>query len=146
MITWISKMLRLMCESSAVWMLVEESICRIPEEGRRAQEVVITLCAASLCWPGSRGLVSTIGAFRFTLLYGRSKNHFLHSFYHLVSLHRKILKRTGVFFRKCYLVILKPVGVSVSPRWAESFCSKMVLCFFFPAYSEGPLYSLDRCS
>lgn len=91
-------MLRLMCESSAVWVLVEESICGIPEEGTRTQEVLITPCAAPLCWPGSQGLVSTIRAFRFTLRYGRGKNHFLHSFYHLVSLHRKILKRTGVFF------------------------------------------------
>lgn len=111
--------------------LVEESICGIPEEGRRAQELVITLCVASLCWPGSQGLVSTIGAFRFTLLYGRGKNHFLYSFYYLVSLHRKIFKRTGVFFFKCYLVILKPVGVSVSPRWAESFCSKWSFASFF---------------
>lgn len=89
-------MLRLMCESSAVWVLVEERICGIPEEGTRTQEVGITpvlpLCA------GLAHLVSTTGAFRFTLLYGRGKNHFLHSFYHLVSLHRKILKRTGVFF------------------------------------------------
>lgn len=103
-----------MCESSAVWVLVEESICRIPEEGTRTQELVVTLCVASLCWPGSQGLASTIRAFRFTLLYGRGKNHFLNSFYHLVSLHRKILKRTGVFF--LMLVILKPVGVSVNPR------------------------------
>lgn len=54
-------MLRLMCGSCAVWVLVEESICRIPEEGTRTQDGVITLCAAFLCWPGSQGLVSTSG-------------------------------------------------------------------------------------
>ena len=54
-----------------------------------------------------------------------------------VFLCRKILRRTGVFY--CFLVTFKAASVPVSPRWAESLHSKMVLCFFFWTYSECPL-------
>lgn len=108
-------MLRLMCESSAVWVLVEERICRIPEEGTRTQDGLITLCAAFQCWPGSQGLVSTIRAFRFTLLYGRARTISFTAFITWFLCIEKYLKELESFL-KCYLVILKPVGVSVSPR------------------------------
>lgn len=90
-------MLRLMCESSAVWVLVEESVCRIPGEGTRTQDGVITLCVAFLCWPAQHHQ-----GFQVHSPSWKGKNHFLHSFYHLVSLHRKILQRTGVFFKMLF--------------------------------------------
>lgn len=84
--------------SPAVWVLVEETICTTLKEGTKTLKLVITLCIASVCKLGKQDLISTIRSFRFALLYGKGKNHFLHNFYHFVSMHRRIVKTTGGFF------------------------------------------------
>lgn len=84
--------------SPAVWVLVEESICTLFKEGTKTLKLVITLCIASVCKLGKQDLISTIRSFRFALLYAKGKNHFLHNFYHFVSMRRKIVKRTGGVF------------------------------------------------
>lgn len=84
--------------SPAVWVLVEGSVCTILKEGTKTLKLAITLCVASVCKLGKQDLISTVRSFRFALLHGRGKNHFLHNLYHFVFLRSKILKRTGVFF------------------------------------------------
>lgn len=87
-------MLRLMCESSAVWVLVEESICRIPEEGTRTQEVVLTLRAglAHRVWSAPLGLSASL-----SFVEGARTISFT-AFITWFLCIEKILKRTGVFF------------------------------------------------
>lgn len=116
--------------------------CTTCSEGTKTQAGA---CPASVGRLGRQDLISTVRSFSFALLYGSSKNHFLHIFYHFVLLCTRILKRTGVVFNYC-LVIFKAVNVSMSPRWAKSLHSEMVLCFFLSTYSESPSYSLGRCS
>lgn len=70
--------------SPAAWVLAGESICTIPKGGTKTLQLVITLHSALICRPGQQDLTSTIRSFRFALLYGRDKNHFLHRFYHFV--------------------------------------------------------------
>lgn len=87
--------------SPAAWVLVEESICTVPKGGTKTLQLVITLHFASVCRPGKQDLTSTIRSFRFALLYGRGKNHFLHRFCHFV-----FLRRTGVFIIIITIIII----------------------------------------
>lgn len=87
-------MLKPMYESSfspAVWVLGEDSICTVSKKDTKTPKLMIPLHVAPVGKAGKRDLISWICS------HGKCKNHFLHSFYHFVFLHREILKRTGVF-------------------------------------------------